>query len=114
MKTSRILPAMLAVTLLLPFSVHAGGRAPAKKKVVVPVHTVISTVSDTSITTSTNSSDGKNHKTLTYTITPETKVEVKGAKATVKDLQTGMRVSVTVGRTADVAARISAGDAPTR
>src|SRR5258708_2524844 len=104
MKTLRsLLPLLIAIAV--PVSAFSAAPKNAKKKEYVPIHTTISAVTDTSITTSTNSTDGKHDKTNTYSITPSTEIEVKGGKATAKDLKAGMRVTVTVGNTPDTAAR---------
>ncbi len=105
----KILPLLLACALAAPAGVFAKGKN-APKKEYVPIHTTITSVSDTSITIGTN--DPKHPQSKTYTVTKDTVVELKGVKSTIKDLQTGMRVSVSVGRTADEAERISAGDIP--
>jgi hypothetical protein len=108
---SFLLSILVAAAVVMPVAAFAA--APKTKKEIVPIHTTISAISDTSITTSTNSSDPKlPAKTTTYAISTATVIELKGERATAKDLKVGMRVAVTVGHTPDAAARITASDPP--
>ncbi len=105
---SPLLSLLLAVAVALPMAAYAGGKGGHKKKKAAPapIHRVIKSISEDSITV------GDAIQTLTYKITPKTLVAFKGNKATLKDLQVGMKVSVATGLEYNVAERISADDPP--
>jgi len=73
---------------------------------LVPHGTTIGTISADSITV--NGPEGQK----TYKITSQTVIEFNGQAKKASDLNSGMRASITVGTSPNVAARISASEPP--
>ncbi len=91
-------------SLLVAVSVADAGAK--KKKPLPPQGPIIASVSADSITVTDNNAS------QTVAITRFTEILFKGQKATLADLQPGMRVSVTLGTDPTKAARINASDPP--
>jgi hypothetical protein len=106
-----ILVVALGVQALCVTDSHAATKPPPpprkqEKATPVPTHTTIEAISADSITL--NEPNGKK----TYKITKDTEFDLKGEKVKLEDLKVGMRASVSVGSSPDVARRISASEAP--
>jgi hypothetical protein len=82
------------------------GKPLPKKEPPKAEHTTVSSISAESITIT------EGGKAKTYKITKDTEIAVKGQKAKVEDIKSGMRVSVSMGSDPAVASRINASDAP--
>lgn len=98
----------IAVVAVLPMTAHGKGKGKGKtkKKETPPIHRVIASISEDSITVSDTI------QTRTYAINSKTVFAFKGNRVTLKDLRAGMKVSVTTGLAHNVAERISADDPP--
>ena len=95
----------VVASLALVTSSSAGGKR-AKPKPIEYHDTVITSVDATSIVIS------QDKVAKTYAITPTTEITVKGQRATVAALQSGMAVSVTMASNPTTAARIAASAPP--
>lgn len=96
----------VVVGLSLTLAVNVEAKSKKKKEPPPSQRPVIASVSADSITITADS------RTKTYAITRFTEVLVKGQRATLADLQSGMAVTVTMGTDQTKAARINASDAP--
>ena len=103
-----VLPILFALAICMPRLAEAETKA---KPRATPAHhhTVIESVSATSITVSSAAGS------KTYKITKDTEITFKGDTTTVDQLQTGMRVQVTPDAADEnTAGKISANDPPPR
>lgn len=82
-----------------------GGAKPAKKKEIPPNHSLVTAISDTSITVSTKAG------AQTYTIGEFTTIMVNGKRGKASDIKVGMR-AVVGGDSSKKATNISASEAP--
>jgi riboflavin synthase alpha subunit len=98
-----LLLSLLSFTAFTTTSLQAGGKAKPRP---TPAHTTIVSVNGNSITVQ------EAKVTKTFTVTKETEIDYNGQRATLSQLQPGMRVEVTSGMTEGVASRINASEAP--
>jgi hypothetical protein len=112
MKIPRLIIAglLVAAALSMPLDVHAGPpKAPPK-----PQYQAIDAVDATAKTITVSYHNSKNPNAKTLKITERTEIQVNGAKATINELQPGMKISVGVGMDPTMAASLSASPAPTK
>lgn len=101
----------LLAGLWLPVAAQAGGKIKPREP-YKPVYDVIQAVDTAGSTVTIGHVNSKDTSTKVYKVDSNTDIQVNGEKATLADVKTGMKVSLTIGFDEDKAGGLSLSPAP--